>query len=291
MKLKYSNVDSPRLAKLTEMDISTAISKETATIYASKYSAAPLKMDSTAVDSPVLARVTENPTDISTTSKEGGAAATSKEDADGASPVKIKPTEDSDSPRLVVEMSDDISTSSKETAATAPLEIKSTENSSGSPQLVKEPTETDSSSTASETTAAASLEDIKSVGDSDSPHPAKMTETPDISTTSKETESSNVASGVSPSSTVSTTSSEMKGNGKITENTINENDKPEPLGFGDCDPYELQDYYVDPSDPDEDTEVEYFIFYSIFFVCVCEVICNVFVLVTLLNGAMLLLAF
>ncbi len=89
-------------------------------------------------------------------------------------------------------------------------------------------------------------------------------ETTDNCTTSEEKEgaaASDDATEASTSSTIPTTSEEIKDSNSTTESitTIDDENKPEPLGFGDCDPYEPQDYYVDPSEPDEDTEVMLYI--------------------------------
>ncbi len=172
MKLKYAAVDSPRVQKLAEMDVSSAISKEIADANASVLS---LKVGSVAADPPVLEKVTEETTDVPP-------AATSEE-----------------------------------------------------------------------TTSSDSAEALPS-----STMPTTSSETTDVPpATSEATTSSGSAEGASPPSTMPTTSSETKDSNDIAENATfgDEKDKPEPLGFGDCDPYEPKDYYVDPSDPDEDTEV------------------------------------
>ncbi len=218
MKLKYAAVDSPRLQKLTEMDISTAISKEIAAANAS----VPLKVGSVAVDSPVLGKVTEETTDISTTSEE-----TTSSDSAEALPSSTMPITSSETT--------DVPTISEETT--------SSDSAEASPSTM----------------------------------PITSSETTDVPATSEETTSSDSAEA-SPSSTMPITSSETKDSSDITENATidDENNKPGPLGFGDCDPYEPQDYYVDPSDPDEDTEVGSSILYSTS--CfVCEVYSYFFV--------------
>ncbi len=87
--------------------------------------------------------------------------------------------------------------------------------------------------------------------------------TTDNSTTSEEEETaaSDNATEAEASSTIPTTSEEIQDSNSTTESStaVDDENKPEPLGFGDCDPYEPHDYYVDPSEPDEDTEVTFYI--------------------------------
>ncbi len=180
-----------------------------------------------------------------------------------------------DSPRLAKLDGTDIFTAiSKETAASASLKINS--STLDSPALANVVTEktTDNSTTSEEEETAASdgatealastiptTSEEKETAASDDATEASASSTIPTTSEEKETAASDDATEASASSTIPTTSEEIKDSNSITESStaVDDENKPEPLGFGDCDPYEPHDYYVDPSEPDEDTEVIFYI--------------------------------
>ncbi len=232
-KLKYAAVDSPRLAQLDDVDIYGAVSKDTT---------------------------------ASVSGWQPALAANSPQKNIDSAQRKLKYAA-VDSPRLAqLDGVDIYGAVSKDTAASVLLKINS--STLDSPALASVVTEetTDNCTTSEEEEGAAASDDATEASTSSTiPTTSEVTEeTTDNCTTSEEEEgaaASDDATEASTSSTIPTTSEEIKDSNSTTESitTVDDENKPEPLGFGDCDPYEPQDYYVDPSEPDEDTEVMLYI--------------------------------